>query len=147
MTCNNFHRDPIIPRRNKGQKMNKNVKFMHSLKVKPRFLILLINLKTGATQWGVGVGRQRGTKLREAGERGTRSGRLWTPCLPPLAWGAWLAWCACLAYLRCLALHFQRFQLSSFGPAPPISLNNVPFLSVIFPWQRKILYSLQKWPF
>ena len=26
--------------------MNKNVKFMHSLKVKPRFLILLINLKT-----------------------------------------------------------------------------------------------------
>ena len=33
----------------KGQKMNKNVKFWHSLKIKPGFLILLINLKTGAT--------------------------------------------------------------------------------------------------
>ena len=34
----------------KGQKMNKNVMFWHSLKIKPGFLILLINLKTGATQ-------------------------------------------------------------------------------------------------
>ena len=33
----------------KGQKM-KNVMFWHSLKIKPGFLILLINLKTGATQ-------------------------------------------------------------------------------------------------
>ena len=73
----------MIPHQNKGQKMNKNVKFWHSLKVKPRFLILLINLKTGATQWGVGVGRQRGTKLREAGERGTGSGETLTPLFPP----------------------------------------------------------------
>ena len=34
----------------KGQKMNKNVKFWHSLKIKPGFLILLINLKTGETK-------------------------------------------------------------------------------------------------
>ena len=34
----------------KGQKMNKNVKFWHSLKIKPGFLIFLINLTTGATQ-------------------------------------------------------------------------------------------------
>ena len=47
LTSNNFHRVPMIPRQNKGQKMNKNVKFWHNLKVKPRFLILLINLKTG----------------------------------------------------------------------------------------------------
>ena len=79
----NFHRVPIIPRQNKGQKMNKNVKFWHSLKVKPGFLILLINLKTGATQWRAGVGRQRGTKVREAGERGTGNGRLWPPVPPP----------------------------------------------------------------
>ena len=32
--------------------MNKNVKFWHSLKVKPGFLILLINLKTGARNEG-----------------------------------------------------------------------------------------------
>ena len=37
-------------KQNKGQKMDKNVKFWHSLKVKPGFLILLIILKTGATQ-------------------------------------------------------------------------------------------------
>ena len=48
-----------------------------------RFLILLINLKTGATQWRVGVGRQRGTKVRETGERGTGSGRFW-PLVHPL---------------------------------------------------------------
>ena len=41
---------PYDPPKNKGQKINKNVKFWHSLKVKPGFLILLINLKTGATQ-------------------------------------------------------------------------------------------------
>ena len=40
-------------------------------------------LKTGATQWRVGVGRQRRTKVREAGERGTRSRRLWPPVPPP----------------------------------------------------------------
>ena len=39
----------MIPRQNKGQKMNKNVKFWHSLKVKPGFLILFINLKMEAT--------------------------------------------------------------------------------------------------
>ena len=83
LTCNNFHRVPMIPRQNKGQKMNKNVKFWHSLKVKPGFLILLINLKTGATQWRVGVGRQRGTKVREAGERGRGNGRLWPPVPSP----------------------------------------------------------------
>ena len=33
-------------------------------------------LKTGATQRRVGVGRQRRTKVQEAGERGTRSRRL-----------------------------------------------------------------------
>ena len=37
-------------RQNKGQKINKNVTFWHSLEGKPGFLILLINLKTGATQ-------------------------------------------------------------------------------------------------
>ena len=63
--------------------MNNNVKFWHSLKVKPGLLIFLISLKTGATLWRVGVGRQRGTKVREAGERGTGSGRLWPPCSPP----------------------------------------------------------------
>ena len=66
--------------KNKGQKMNKNVKLWHSLKVKAGFLILLINLKTGATQWRMEVGRQRGTKVREAVERGTG---LWTSCPPP----------------------------------------------------------------
>ena len=50
LTCNKFHRVPMIPRQNKGQKMNKNVKFWHNLKVKPGFLILLINLKMEATQ-------------------------------------------------------------------------------------------------
>ena len=40
-------------------------------------------LKTGATQWRVGVGRQRGTRIREEGERGTRSRRLWPPVPPP----------------------------------------------------------------
>ena len=79
LTCNNFHRVPMIPRQKKGQKMNKNVKFWHSLKVKPGFLIVLINLKTGATQWRAGVGRQRGTKVREAGERGRGNGRLGPP--------------------------------------------------------------------
>ena len=69
--------------KHKGQITHKNVKFWHSLKVKPGFLILLINLKTGATQWRAGVGRQRGTKVRGAGERGTESGRLWPPCPPP----------------------------------------------------------------
>ena len=69
----------MIPRQKKGQKMNKNVKFWHSLKVKPG----LINLKTGATQWRAGVGRQRGTKVREAGERGRGNGRLWLLSHPP----------------------------------------------------------------
>ena len=75
----------MIPRQKKGQKMNKNVKFWHSLKVKPRFLILLINLKMEATQWRAGVGRQRGTKVREAGECGRGNGRLWPshPTPPP----------------------------------------------------------------
>ena len=45
--------------------MNMNIKFWHSLKVKPGFLILLINLKTGATQWRAGVGRQRGKGEKE----------------------------------------------------------------------------------
>ena len=47
--------------------------------------LTLINLKTRATQWRVGVGKQRGTKVREVGERSTGSGRLWlwTPCPPP----------------------------------------------------------------
>ena len=71
------------PRRNKGQKMNKNVKFWHSLKVKPGFLIVLINLKTGATQWRAGVGRQRGTKVREAGERTREAGDSDPPVPPP----------------------------------------------------------------
>ena len=66
------------PRRNKGQKMNKNVKFWHSLKVKPG----LINLKTGATQWRVGAGRQRGTKVREAGERIREAGDSDPPVSP-----------------------------------------------------------------
>ena len=56
----------MIPPPEEGQKMNNNVKFWHSLQVKPGLLILLINLKTEATQWRVGVGRQRGTKVREA---------------------------------------------------------------------------------
>ena len=71
------------PRWNKGQKMNKNVKFWHSLKVKPGFLIVLINLKTGATQWRAGVGRQRGTKVREAGERTREAGDSDSPVPPP----------------------------------------------------------------
>ena len=66
------------PRWNKGQKMNKNVKFWHSLKVKPG----LINLKTGATQWRVEAGRQRGTKLREAGERIREAGDSDPPVSP-----------------------------------------------------------------
>ena len=65
------------------QKINKNVKFWHSLKVKPWFLILLTNLNTGATQWRVGVGRQRDAKVREAGERGTGSARRENPTPPP----------------------------------------------------------------
>ena len=58
--------------------MNKNVKFWHSLKVKPG----LINLKTGATQWRAGVGRQRGTKVREAGERTREAGDSDPPVSP-----------------------------------------------------------------
>ena len=40
-----------------NQKMNKNAKFWHSLKVTLGCLILLINLNTGAILWRVGVGR------------------------------------------------------------------------------------------
>ena len=43
--------------------MNKNVKFWHSLKVNPGFWSSRL-----ATQWRMGVGRQRGTKLREVGD-------------------------------------------------------------------------------
>ena len=104
----NFHRVPIIPRQNKGQKMNKNVKFWHSLKVKPGFLILLINLKTGATQWRAGVGRQRGTKVREAGERGTGNGRLWPPVPPPPT-----KMCASQEFLGALwRMQFSRLRAS-----------------------------------
>ena len=71
------------------QKINKNVKFWHSLKVKPWFLILLTNLNTGATQWRVGVGRQRDAKVREAGERGTGSARRENPTPPPPTTNDW----------------------------------------------------------
>ena len=53
----------MTPRQNKGQETNKDVKFWHSLKVKPGFLILLTNLKTGGI---------RETK----GHKSTGSGRL-----------------------------------------------------------------------
>ena len=39
-------------------------------------------MMTGKIQWRAGVGRQRNKKVREAGERGTGSGRLSPPCLP-----------------------------------------------------------------
>ena len=62
--------------------MNKNVKFWHSLKVKPGFLILLINLKTEATQWrkggkGAQTYGRRENVVREAGDSKP-------PCPPPL---------------------------------------------------------------
>ena len=61
--------------------MNKNVKFWHSLKVKPGFLILLINLKTEATQWrkggkGAQTYGRRENVVREAGDSKP-------PCPPP----------------------------------------------------------------
>ena len=66
------------PRWNKGQKMNKNVKFWHSLKVKPG----LINLKTGAPEEGWesgGKGAQNyGRRENVYGKRETL-----TPLSPP----------------------------------------------------------------
>ena len=45
----------MTPRQNKGQETNKDVTFWHSLKVKPGFLILLTNLKTGGIRQNKGA--------------------------------------------------------------------------------------------
>ena len=73
----------MIPHQNKGQKMNKNVKFWHSLKVKPRFLILLINLKTEQDNEGWESGGKGAQNYGRRENVVREAGRLWRPCLPP----------------------------------------------------------------